>query len=240
VLPLEFANCKWGSAFTSVVSSVSSATKLNANYVGCEATATTGTTFNLGTQTAASFYGCWIHDNAAVAFNFPTNSNAFVSITRTLIVDNGTRGIFFAGTTGTGSVTVRLHNNTIANNATAQLEADQTTVNIGNIELINCILYGTVAIDLATAGTDNNFTARNNAFSGTKTNFTTGIGDIALTGDPFTAAASDNYALDNTANEGAACRGTGYPLTFPGGFTTATLDVGAVQHADATQKSWSN
>ena len=232
IVALEFVNCKWGSAFTSVYSSTTAATKINARFVGCEMTATTGSTFNLGTATIMSFESCWIHDNAAVALNFPTGSSANIAAVRSIIVDNGTRGVFFAGTTGAGSTAVKFHNCTIANNTTSQIEADQTTGAIGNVEMINCILYGTVAIDLATAGTDKYFTARTNAFSGTKTNFTTGQGDIALSGDPFTNAASDDYSLDNTAGEGAACRGDGWPGVFPGGLTTGYVDVGAVQHAD--------
>jgi hypothetical protein len=173
-----------------------------------------------------------MHDNAATAINFPTGSGANVSVTRSLIVDNGARGVFFSGTSGAGSCSVRLENVTIANNATAQVEAAQTTGAVGNVEMINCILYGTTAIALATAGTDRFFIARTNAFSGTKTNFTTGIGDIALTGDPFTNAAGDDYSLDNVANQGAACRGAGFPGVFPGGLTTGYVDVGAVQHAD--------
>jgi len=52
---------------------------------------------------------------------------------------------------------------------------------------------------------------------------------IALTGDPFVDAASDDFRLNNTAGAGAACRAAG--LGHWG--QTNHHDIGAVQHEDA-------
>jgi hypothetical protein len=39
--------------------------------------------------------------------------------------------------------------------------------------------------------------------------------DVTLTGDPFTARASDDFTLNSTAGAGAACKSIGLPATFP-------------------------
>jgi hypothetical protein len=77
---------------------------------------------------------------------------------------------------------------------------------------------------------------RNNAFrsntSGNYNHSISGLGDIALTGDPFMNAAAGDFSLNNTAGAGAAARAAGYPGVFPGGLTTGYLDIGAAQHQD--------
>lgn len=58
-----------------------------------------------------------------------------------------------------------------------------------------------------------------------------GTGDVMLTGDPFTNAASNDFSLNNTAGAGAACRATGYPGVMIGG-GTGYEDIGALRHQD--------
>lgn len=57
--------------------------------------------------------------------------------------------------------------------------------------------------------------------------------NITLTGDPFTAAASNDFTLNSTAGRGAACKSAGTLGTFiAGGLNTVGyLDVGAFQAA---------
>lgn len=57
-------------------------------------------------------------------------------------------------------------------------------------------------------------------------------GAVTLSGDPFVAASSDNFAIDNTANEGALLRAKALPTAKRGG-GTQYLDVGAMQHQEA-------
>jgi hypothetical protein len=64
-----------------------------------------------------------------------------------------------------------------------------------------------------------------------------GTGDVTLTGDPFVDAANGNFALNNTAGAGAACRAAGYPGTFPGGLTTGYSDIGPIQHQETASVS---
>ena len=44
-----------------------------------------------------------------------------------------------------------------------------------------------------------------------------GANDVALTADPFTNRASDDYTLNDTAGGGTACQGAGYPSSLPDG-----------------------
>lgn len=41
------------------------------------------------------------------------------------------------------------------------------------------------------------------------------VGEVVLTGDPFTNAASGDFTLNNTAGAGAACRSAAFPATVP-------------------------
>ena len=75
--------------------------------------------------------------------------------------------------------------------------------------------------------------AVNNAFRNNTTanwhNYTASVGDIALSGTPFTSAGTD-FSLNATAGAGAACRAAGIPGTLPGA-GTVYADVGALQHS---------
>lgn len=74
-------------------------------------------------------------------------------------------------------------------------------------------------------------------YNNTGGNFDTGYNNVvnfvALTANPFVSAPT-NFALNNTAGGGAACRAAGYPGTFPGlASTLAYGDIGAAQHQDS-------
>jgi hypothetical protein len=58
-------------------------------------------------------------------------------------------------------------------------------------------------------------------------------GFITLTGDPFVASGSGNFALNNTAGAGALLRAAGFPALFPAGLTATYEDIGAAQHQDS-------
>jgi len=60
------------------------------------------------------------------------------------------------------------------------------------------------------------------------------VGAIAVTvGSVFVNAAGNNYALNNTASQGALLRATGYPSLFPRVLTSNYRDIGAAQHQDS-------
>jgi hypothetical protein len=66
--------------------------------------------------------------------------------------------------------------------------------------------------------------------SGPLSNIASGVHDVTLTGDPYTSVAGNDFTLDNTASEGAACRALAE--TYPGG-SLSYRDAGALQHQDA-------
>lgn len=67
--------------------------------------------------------------------------------------------------------------------------------------------------------------------SGPQNAMPAGAHDVALSGDPFTNGASNDFSLNATAGAGAACRAAGFPGALQSGGTGA-LDIGALQHAD--------
>jgi hypothetical protein len=59
-------------------------------------------------------------------------------------------------------------------------------------------------------------------------------GFISVTaGSVFNNAASGDFSLNNTANQGALLRAAGYPALFPRGLTANYADIGAAQHQDS-------
>lgn len=86
---------------------------------------------------------------------------------------------------------------------------------ISNLNLINCAAF-------SNSGGNTTFTT-NRGFT---TGFVTGVSSF------FVAAASGNFALNNTVGAGAAARAVGIPGVFPTGTTTGYMDIGAAQHAD--------
>ncbi len=68
--------------------------------------------------------------------------------------------------------------------------------------------------------------------SGNLNNITAGPNDVTLSGDPTTAGASNNFALNNTSGAGAACRAAGFPGVLAVG-GTGYRDIGALQHQDS-------
>ncbi len=79
-----------------------------------------------------------------------------------------------------------------------------------------------------------NCAAYNNTSGNLSTNFFMRVLNFVhnTTGSFFTNAAGHDFSLNNTTNQGALLRATGFPGVFPRGTTTAYLDIGAAQHAD--------
>lgn len=101
----------------------------------------------------------------------------------------------------------------------------------------NCVLSQNTTYGVNNTGSTSNVRLSNCAYYSNTSGQTNGAvdtsGAITLSGDPFTAASTGDFTLNNTAGAGAACRGTGR-----GAFTetqasyTGTVgypDVGAAQ-----------
>lgn len=245
-VPIIFVNCKWSTAFTSVVTCGSGSTTVIGQWYGCEITGIAGSNgafqYNSGQGQGFQLYSCWIHGNNT-GFYCSAGQGCQFTLSGCLVVDNSSRGIYLNNTTSGGIDTLVLKNCTVANNTTAQLESSATTGQVGAINIVNTIFYGTAPIKMAQAGNDAGIVSKNNAFgNGSNTNYTTGDGDITLSASPFTNAGGNDYSLNNTAGGGASCRGAGWPGTISNSSSVNHIDVGAVQHADpavVAQKSYS-
>lgn len=66
--------------------------------------------------------------------------------------------------------------------------------------------------------------------AGARQNFPVGVGDVALSADPFTSIGTD-FSLNATAGGGTACKGAGFGAFV---FGTGHADIGAVQSAGTT------
>lgn len=236
--PLRFVNCKWSTAFPGIQSTGNGGTTIqHIVYSGCEMTGTSTFAIALASNSlpVVEMYGCNIHACAGGITSTGGVNNILV-LDHCLIVDNTDRGIYINTSTSGGIAYCSISNCTIANNTTANFEAATTTGALGAVSLRNNIFYGSAAtLKMVTAGLDLDLVAINNAFGGggATTNYTTGQGDITLSGDPFTSAGTGDYSLNNTAARGALLRGTGYPQTLPAGTTTSRMDVGASQHTES-------
>jgi hypothetical protein len=121
----------------------------------------------------------------------------------------------------------------------------------GGSTLRNTILYGNGGYGIRTGGflsgfnvtgltpyQASTFSFRNIAAGSNTSGNYEGIdvnpeGHVTLSGDPCTDATNNDFSLDNTASQGASCRGAGTPGLLPGGTTTGYPDIGAVQHQEA-------
>ena len=101
-------------------------------------------------------------------------------------------------------------------------------INITNNIFSSCN-YGIYSTDVVTVG------GWRNAFYASNTADTLNVVDrvdptnIALSADPFTNAAGNDFSLNNTASGGADCRAAGFPGAMQTG-GTGYPDVGALQH----------
>lgn len=83
----------------------------------------------------------------------------------------------------------------------------------------------------ASSAADYNFFYGNT--SGPRNGIAAGPHDVTLTGDPFAAGSSGNFALNSTSGAGASVRAAAYPSLFPHGSTSNYRDGGASQHQDS-------
>jgi parallel beta helix pectate lyase-like protein len=101
----------------------------------------------------------------------------------------------------------------------------------------NNIVYGNTGHGIITTGATTpqnkglteDYNALGSNTAGNYSGLTGGAHDVLLTANPFTNSSSGDYSLNATPGGGAACKGVGYPGTFPGGTSTGHLDIGGVQ-----------
>ena len=114
------------------------------------------------------------------------------------------------------------------------------TTSVVDYAIYNNIFYGATGynINFATAGVEYirdeliGYNAFGNASTANTNNLTARNGDVTLTADPFTNAASNDYTLNSTAGGGADCKDVGFPLTVAS--ITNYIDLGALQLAGSS------
>lgn len=107
------------------------------------------------------------------------------------------------------------------------------------VTIINCLSIANTGFGInnpsGTAIKQNGLVIQYNATQGNTAGAVQGLTldstNLALSGDPTVAGASNNFALNNTAGAGAAARAAGFPGVFQTG-GTGFQDIGALQHAD--------
>lgn len=219
---IDFGNLSWAD------------TKISNVYI----TGSTVHAINMGTGSGVGFMAVLdsvIYNNTGSGIECATGIACTLEVFNTVFSTN-TDGIRTTATTRADRW--YLKNNTFAANTSNGVESAETTT-AATIILENNIFYGNttggVNFAFASSGTDHRvITNKNNAYGGNgtdRTGLSAGTNDVALTGDPFTS--STNWALNNTAGAGAACRAAGFPGALMGGVTTGYLDIGAVQHQDS-------
>lgn len=206
----EFDGCSYAMSFGS--REINTLAFVGNTVINC----TSGGVINAeGANGTTIIVGNTFRDNSGSAWDTGGGS-ANLSFFSNVFADNG-RGVYDTGTTRT--VVLTFLNNTFANHTNDGIRVDETSGSV-SLALINNIFYGNGAygINLQDGATENNARLRanrKNAYgsntSGARNNLNAGTGDVTLTADPFTNAASNDFTLNNTAGGGAACRQAGFP-----------------------------
>lgn len=218
--PARCIRCKASGAGAGFV-----ATASGVEFIFCEgATTGTGTPF-LTSVGEVTYFGCVSHGSGVSGF---LTSASDVNCLYCISYANAT------GFDGGAALHVQYKNCTAYGNSGDGFRvsnAGAATIN----SAINCLSVGNGTFGFDSASAAGFFALINCATQGNgaaTNNITNTEGMVVLSGDPFVNAAAGNFALNNTAGRGAACRAGGVPGAFPGGLSTGFIDIGAVQHQD--------
>lgn len=112
--------------------------------------------------------------------------------------------------------------------------ADTVTTQTHKLMLHRNVLYGNGGYGVNFGYPPQSVSGSYNAYgantSGARNNVAAMMGDVALTADPHTDQAGNDFSLNGTAGGGAACK---VSFAFPGSITTSYADIGAVQSTAA-------
>ena len=151
-----------------------------------------------------------------------TGSSAPLTVLSNVIYSNGRHGIFVSIVNGADNTVFA--NNIISGNTTDGVNSTSTVYPASVIFNYNAYWNN---------GGDTGSTTTHNLV-----NFSQGANDacasacaVTISGDPYVSAGT-NFALNNTAAQGAALRAAGYPGVLSSG-GTGYLDMGALQHQDS-------
>ncbi len=152
---------------------------------------------------SGSIIRCVVYGNSGIGYN------GYASVIDCVIFNNTSHGIQF----NNGSSAVEVRNTIISSNGGYGINISGT---IQGLVTVNCAYYSNTSGKYSTGA-----------------NITRVIGEVTLSGDPFTNTSGGDFSLNTTAGAGAACRAAGSPGVMPGGSTTGYLDIGVAQHQDS-------
>jgi hypothetical protein len=183
--------------------------------------------FNI--NAAAVLIACESYSNACIGFNSISSGAVLIDCLSYSNTGASTDGFSILGNSC-------ITNCVAYGNGRDGFRITSTTAGTG---LLNCIAEGNAGWGFSGGGSTRplvalfNCAGYNNTSGNVDTTNLTGTnsGFQTLTGSPFVATASNNFALNKTAGAGALCRATGMPGIFPRGMTTGYLDIGAAQSA---------
>lgn len=207
------------------------------NLIQCEVTGISGDQSAVYCNGSGHIVNCYIHDNPTTAFFGLVQLNAF-----NFDID----GTIFANNTGAGCDAI--HNNfimgsvrrcTFYNNPRDGIQ-DTTNYNLYG-EISNNIFVSNAGVGLnlsvLSPGRQDSMVHHNAFFNNTSGSYSgilAGIGDVAMTANPFVGPSSGNFALNNTPGGGLAIRQVGFPgKLITGG--TGYVDIGPLQHQDPSR-----
>jgi hypothetical protein len=177
--------------------------------------------------------GVYIHNNTGDGYEVGGSDGQQDSLLAiaSIFKSNGGKGI---NTNQSNALALVLDSDAIINNTGDGIGVDYQ----GSLVMFNTIIdsnggYGINVFPLLNAAIPAMLVENNNAFwnntSGAINGFTQNASDLTLTGDAFVSRSTNNFALNNVAGAGAACRGAGFPGVLAiGGI--GYVDIGPLQH----------
>lgn len=232
---IQFINCEM-TGFTTAIDGSSNNGFDKLILRGCEIHGNSSVGVN--NTSATAIYDCYIHDNTSHGVLFPEPGFAgWYILKNTVCYNNGGSGLYNQNTQNftQGSAPIFLIVScAFVSNTGDGFKNDASGAHSAFI--FNSIFYGNggYGINYIT-NAPIFYESAFNAFGANSTaasiNWPPGS-DVTLSGDPFVGRTSANFALNNTAGAGAACRAAGFP-GVTGLIGTGYADIGPLQHQDS-------
>lgn len=185
-------------------------------------------------------YGSYIHDNTGNGLSFNANANGAQTgmvVGFTIVKSNTSSGLLNAYTGGITSISqLNVFNSIFMLNGADGIRSANLSSN--SLQVYNSLFDTNTGFGINAQNSGNQLgtciVVANGFFGNTTAAISTSVpsdcisGSVTLTGSPFTNAAGNNFALNNTAGAGAAAKATGFPgvLTIGG---TGYMDIGPLQ-----------
>ncbi len=197
------------------------------------------TTVGVEASALTLVYASYIHDNTGIGLSFNANANGAQSgmtVVFSTIKSNTSTGLnnaYSGGLTNVAQLNV-INSNFISNGADGIRSANNGA---NGIQIYNSIFDSNTGYGISLLNVGNQpqtCIVVANGFFGNTTAANQGIpsdclsASVTLTGSPFTNAAGNNFALNNTSGAGALAKGSGFPgvLTIGG---TGSMSLGPLQ-----------